>query len=69
MEQNPEYEALKQKVAELERKVKEYGRKEAHQNLQEVTNRLEKIAEMGDDGIIVLMRIIKLGLPISSPRS
>jgi len=53
MEQNPDYEALKQKVAELERKVKEYGRKEAHQNLQEVTNRLEKIAEMGDDGIIV----------------
>jgi len=53
MEQNPDYEALKQKVAELERKVKEYERKEARQNLQEVAKRLEKIAEMGDDGIIV----------------
>ncbi|HMK76580.1 MAG TPA: PAS domain S-box protein [Thermodesulfobacteriota bacterium] len=53
MEQNPDYEVLKQKVAELERKVKEYERKEARQNLQEVTKRLEKIAEMGDDGIIV----------------
>ena len=53
MEQNPDYEALKQKVAELERKAKEYERKEARQNLQEVTKRLEKIAEMGDDGIIV----------------
>ncbi len=53
MEQNPNVEALKQRVAELERRVKEYERKEAHQNLQEVTKRLEKIAEMGDDGIIV----------------
>jgi len=61
MEQNPDYEALKQKVAELERKVKEYGRKEAHQNLQEVTNRLEKIAEMGDDGIIVFDEDYKIG--------
>jgi two-component system NtrC family sensor kinase len=61
MEQNPDYEALKQKVAELERKVKEYGRKEAHQNLKEVTNRLEKIAEMGDDGIIVFDEDYKIG--------
>jgi two-component system NtrC family sensor kinase len=53
MEQNPNVEALKQRVAELERRVKEYERREAHQNLQEVTKRLEKIAEMGDDGIIV----------------
>ncbi len=53
MEQNPNVEALRQRVTELERRVKEYERKEAHQNLQEVTKRLEKIAEMGDDGIIV----------------
>jgi len=53
MEQNPSYEALKQRVTELERKLKEYERKEGQQNLQEVTKRLEKIAEMGDDGIIV----------------
>ena len=53
MEQNPSYEALKQRVTELERKLKEYEPKEARQNLQEVTKRLEKIAEMGDDGIIV----------------
>jgi PAS domain S-box-containing protein len=53
MEQNPNVEALKQRVTELERKLKEYERKEARQHLQEVTKRLEKIAEMGDDGIIV----------------
>jgi two-component system NtrC family sensor kinase len=53
MKQNSNAEALKQKVAELEKKLKEYEQKEARQNLQEVTKRLEKIAEMGDDGIIV----------------
>ena len=53
MEQNPNYEALKQRVTELEKRLKEYERKEGQQNLQEVTKRLEKIAEMGDDGIIV----------------
>ena len=53
MEQNTTYEELKQKVIELEKMLKEYERKEARQNLQEVTKRLEKIAEMGDDGIIV----------------
>ena len=53
MEQNPNVEALKQRVTELERKLKEYERKEARQHLQEMTKRLEKIAEMGDDGIIV----------------
>ena len=53
MEQNPNVEALRQRVTELERRVKEYERKEAHQNLQGVIKRLEKIAEMGDDGIIV----------------
>lgn len=61
MEQNPSYEALKQKVTELERKLKEYERKEGQQNLQEVTKRLEKIAEMGDDGIIVFDEDYKIG--------
>jgi PAS domain S-box-containing protein len=53
MEQNLDVEALKQRVTELEKKVKEYERREAKQNLQEVTKPLEKIAEMGEDGIIV----------------
>jgi PAS domain S-box-containing protein len=53
MGQNLDVEALKQRVMELEKKVKEYERREAKQNLQEVTKPLEKIAEMGDDGIIV----------------
>jgi two-component system NtrC family sensor kinase len=61
MEQNPSDEALKQRVTELERKVKEYERKEGRQNLQEVTKRLEKIAEMGDDGIIVFDEDYKIG--------
>ena len=53
MEQNLSDEALKKRVTELEEKLKAYERKEARQNLQEVTKRLEKIVEMGDDGIIV----------------
>jgi len=53
MEQNPNDEALKQRVAELEKRLKEFEQKETNQNLQEVAKRLEKIAEMGDDGIIV----------------
>ena len=61
MEQNPDYEALRLKVAELERKVKEHERKEARQDLQEVTKRLEKIAEMGDDGIIVFDEDYRIG--------
>src|SRR4030043_755139 len=53
IEQNPNDEALKQRVAELEKRLKEFEQKETNQNLQEVAKRLEKIAEMGDDGIIV----------------
>jgi two-component system cell cycle sensor histidine kinase/response regulator CckA len=53
MEQNPNVEALRQRATELEKRLKEYEQKEARQNLQEVTKRLEKIAEMGDDGIVV----------------
>ncbi|NWG03978.1 MAG: PAS domain S-box protein [Syntrophaceae bacterium] len=53
MEQNPSIEALKQRVTELEEKLRGYERKEGHPHFHEVTKRLEKIAEMGDDGIIV----------------
>jgi len=53
MERNPDDETLKQKVTELEKRLKEYEQKETKQNFQEMTKRLEKIAEMGDDGIIV----------------
>ena len=53
MEQSLSIEILKQKVTELERRLKEYEKKEVRQKIQEVTKRLEKIAEMGDDGIIV----------------
>jgi two-component system NtrC family sensor kinase len=61
MEQNPNGEALKQRVSELEKKVKEYEQKEVKHDLQEVTKRLEKIAEMGDDGIIVFDEDYKIG--------
>jgi PAS domain S-box-containing protein len=53
MEQNLNVETLKQKVIDLERKLKEYEGRGSQQDIQEVTKRLEKIAEMGDDGIIV----------------
>jgi two-component system NtrC family sensor kinase len=53
MEQSLNNEGLQQKVAELEKRLKEYEEKGAKQHIQEVTKRLEKIAEMGDDGIIV----------------
>ncbi len=52
MEKTLSYEELKDKVAHLEKKIKEYEQRgEGH--IQEVSRRLEKIAEMGDDGIIV----------------
>jgi two-component system NtrC family sensor kinase len=53
MEQTPSYEELKEKVARLERKIKEDEQRRGEQHIQDVTKRLEKIAEMGDDGIIV----------------
>jgi PAS domain S-box-containing protein len=61
MERNADDEALKQKVAELEKKLKEYERKETKQNFQEMTKRLEKIAEMGDDGIVVFDEDYRIG--------
>jgi PAS domain S-box-containing protein len=53
MEEQPNHEVLKQRVVNLERRLKEYEQKGAERHIQEVTKRLEKIAEMGDDGIIV----------------
>src|SRR4030043_1743458 len=53
MEQNLSYKALTERVIELEEKIKKYEQRESRQHIQEVTKRLEKIAEMGDDGIIV----------------
>jgi len=53
MEQSPTYEALKQRVIDLEKRLRAYESKDVQQHIQEVTKRLEKIAEMGDDGIIV----------------
>jgi len=53
MEQGSTYEALKQRVMDLEKRLEEFNRKEVRQDIQEVTKRLEKIVEMGDDGIIV----------------
>ena len=53
MEQSPRYAELRQRVAELEKRLRGYERKEVENHIQEVTKRLEKIAEMGDDGIIV----------------
>jgi two-component system NtrC family sensor kinase len=61
MEQNPNDEALKQRVTELERRLKEFERKETQQNLHEMTKRLEKIVEMGDDGIIVFDEDYRIG--------
>jgi two-component system NtrC family sensor kinase len=53
MEQHPSYDELKQRVTELEKRLKEYKGKDGEHPIREVTKRLGKIAEMGDDGIIV----------------
>ena len=53
MEQKPQDEALRQRVADLERMLKELAQGRVQKDIQEVTKRLEKIVEMGDDGIIV----------------
>ena len=53
MEQTPTAEVLQQRVADLEKKLKECEPKGVERHFQDVTKRLEKIAEMGDDGIIV----------------
>ncbi len=53
MEKNLNDEALRQKVADLEKRLREFERGEVQKHIQEVKKRFEKIAEMGDDGIIV----------------
>jgi two-component system NtrC family sensor kinase len=53
VKQSPSDEDLKQKITDLEARLREYENRGAEQHIQEVTKRLEKIAEMGDDGIIV----------------
>lgn len=53
MEKGMNIEALEKRIVELEESLKEYEQKGAEQHLREMTRRLEKIAEMGDDGIIV----------------
>ncbi|HLA28477.1 MAG TPA: PAS domain S-box protein [Syntrophales bacterium] len=44
---------LKRRIKELEKRLAEYEKQGLSHDLREVTKRLEKIAEMGDDGIIV----------------
>jgi two-component system NtrC family sensor kinase len=53
MKENPGYEGLKRKITDLEGRLREYENRGSERHIQEVTKRLEKIAEMGDDGIIV----------------
>src|SRR4030042_5999670 len=53
MEQRFDYEGLRQKIIDLEQRLRDYEQGGVHKHIQEVTKRLEKIAEMGDDGIIV----------------
>jgi two-component system NtrC family sensor kinase len=53
MDLSLDVEMLRQKVIDLEKKLKDYEQGEVHKHIQGVTRRLEKIAEMGDDGIIV----------------
>jgi two-component system NtrC family sensor kinase len=61
MEPHPNDEALKQRVTELEKRLKEFERGETQQNFKEVAKRLEKIVEMGDDGIIVFDEDYQIG--------
>lgn len=53
MEEHWSREAMERKIAELEERLREYEQKGAERHLRELARRLEKIAEMGDDGIVV----------------
>ncbi len=53
MGENPKVKAMEKRIAELEERLKEYEQKGAEKHLREMARRFEKIAEMGDDGIIV----------------
>ncbi len=50
---NGEILALKERISELEKKLRQYEETGFQKHLEEVTKRLEKISEMGEDGIIV----------------
>lgn len=50
---NGEILALKERISELEKKLRQYEDTGFQKHLEEVTKRLEKISEMGEDGIIV----------------
>jgi two-component system NtrC family sensor kinase len=54
MEKNPSDGELKPKVSDPKKRPDEYEKKGTERHLQEMARRLEKIAEMGDDGIVVL---------------
>lgn len=45
--------ALLARIAELEKKLGDYETRNVYRNLQELAKKLEKIAELGEDGIIV----------------
>ncbi len=53
MGKSMDIEALGKRIAELEGRLKEYEQKGVEKHLREMARRFEKIAEMGDDGIIV----------------
>jgi two-component system NtrC family sensor kinase len=53
MDENADFEALKRRVVELEGRLLEYEQKGPEKTFREMARRFEKIAEMGDDGIIV----------------
>lgn len=53
MGRDDEISYLKERISELEKRLKKYEGKGFRENFEELTKRLEKIAEMGDDGIIV----------------
>jgi len=53
MEQDLTMEALEQRVADLEKKLRECEEDRVTLRIQEVNKRLEKIVEMGEDGMIV----------------
>jgi len=48
-----EIKILKERISQLEKRLKEYEERGFKEHIEEVTKRLEKIAEMGDAGIIV----------------
>jgi PAS domain S-box-containing protein len=53
MEENLDHQVLRQRVADLEERLRECEQTGVNQDLEEVAKRFQKIAEMGDDGIIV----------------